>query len=794
MAALRPTRRLALLVLCLAVLFTWSADQRLEAVTPYNEDDVVYMLLTDRFPDGDPSNSDLGDPGGEYQPGNLKWFQGGDWQGVLNKIDYIKNLGVTAVWFSPVQDSEDISRDGGEGGYHTYWPYDFYSTEPHFGTLAKLQELVTAAHNRGINIILDIVPNHTGDYLAPFATAYDPPDFRPAPPFNNPDWYHHNGTIDDWNDQWEVENGDLAGLDDLAQEVAAVEAELKKVYQQWFTQTGSDAARVDAARSMPKWFLQSIEQAIGLPTFGEIFHGDPAYVADYQNYEWGVLDFPLFFAMRDVIAYDKSWTAVGNIFDQDWRYVNPLRLHTFIDNHDRDRFLAHADDNWRRLRLALSFLFSARGIPVIYYGTEQAYYSGGIPQEFQGIATEKNREVLADFNENHILYKHIQRLADLRQRYEPLRRGVQREMWEDDTVYAFSRRVDGTGVEVIAAFSLSWDPQSRTIPLRTESTLAVGTELANLLNTADKVTVQSGGPTGKQMAVSLGAKEAKIYAAGVTETYMPPALNLTTIRVHYNAGQGNSVWLRGDIYPFWWDRGREARWTAGNVWVWETERIAAGQSFQFKPLVNDYTWSVGDNFAATGGTTIDVYPIFRDPADSLTRIRVHYNTGIGKSIYLRGDTSPLSWTSGVQATWTKNNAWTWETTSIPVGQKFEFKALVNDVDWSQGGNFVASGGMTIDIYAAFYTGESERTAETIRVYRDVSPGNSIYVRGSVAPLSWEVGQQATWTPQSIWVWETSQIGESTPFEFKPLINDTAWSLGNNYWSRGGMTVEVYPGF
>lgn len=785
---------MALLLLALLVPLTWSQPHAVEAVTTYNEDDVVYMLLTDRFPDGDPSNSDLGDPGGEYQPGNLKWFQGGDWQGVINSIDYIKNLGVTAVWFSPVHDSEDISRDGGEGGYHAFWPYDFYSTEPHFGTLAKLQELVSTLDTNGLDAILDIVPNHTGDYLAPFATSYDPPDNSPAPPFNNPDWYHHNGTIDDWNDQLEVETGDLAGLDDLAQEVPEVESELHNVYQYWFAQTGADAARVDAARNMPKWFLQSIEQAIGLPTFGEIFHGDPAYVADYQNYEWGVLDFPLFFAMRDVLAYDQSWTKIGGIFDQDWRYPNPLRLHTFIDNHDRDRLLAHADDNWRRLRLALSFIFSARGIPVIYYGTEQAYYSSGIPQEFQGIATEKNREVLTDFDQNHVIYRHIQRLADLRQRYEPLRRGTQREMWEDDSVYSFSRRIDATGAEVIAAFTNSWDSQARTVPLRTESTLAVGTELTNLLNTADKVTVQSGGVTGKQINVTLGSKEAKLYAAGVTEAYAPPALNLTTIRVHYNAGLGNSVWLRGDTYPFWWDRGRKARWTEGDVWVWETERVPVGETFQLKPLINDYTWSVGDNITVTGGSTIDIYPTFRDPTSSLTRIRVHYNTGPGNSLYLRGDTAPLSWTSGVQAAWTKDDAWTWETTSLPVGQKFEFKPLINDSTYSTGSNFVASGGMTIDIYPAFFSGESERTAETIRVYRVLGPGNSIYLRGSVAPLSWTVGQQATWTPQNIWVWETSQIAETSAFEFKPLINDQTWSVGDNYWSRGGMTVEIYPEF
>lgn len=758
----------------------------------YNEDDIVYMLLTDRYPDGDPTNNNQGN--GEYQPGNLKFYQGGDWQGVINKLSYIDNLGVTALWISPVSDDQDVSKDGGEAGYHGYFTYDYYAPNPHFGTLSKLQELVSTAHTYGLDVILDVVPNHTGDYLDPFATQYNPPDFHPASPFDDPNWYHHNGDVTDWNNQWLVENGDIGGLDDLAQEIPAVEQELYNVYQYWFAQTGADAARVDAARSMPKWFLQSFENAIGVPTFGEIFHGDVDYVSDYQNYEWGILDFPLFFEAREVFAHDNSFTRIANILNQDWKYADPNRLHTFIDNHDRDRFLALADDNWRRLRLALSFLLTNRGIPVIYYGTEQAYYGDGLAHEWQGISNEFNRQVLEDFNENHIIYKHIQRLAEIRQNYTALRRGVQREMWLEDTVYAYSRRIDATGEEVITVMTNSWEPQTRTIPLRSESTLAVGTVLTNLLNTTETVTVQAGGVTGKQITVSLDPKEAHVYAAGVTESYTPPTPNVTTIRVHYNAGVGNSIWIRGDTYPFWWDRGRAARWTDGDVWLWETERIPAGQPFEFKPLINDYTWSVGNNYTGLGGQTIDIYPVFRDPTANTTRIRVHYNAGLGNSIYLRGDTLPFSWNQGLLTTWTEGNVWIWETDSISPGAKFEFKPLVNDTTYSLGSNFVATGGSTIDIYPAFYSGESERTTETIRVYYDPGFGNSIYIRGDTAPLSWNVGLQATWTPQHIWVWETSSIDESTSFEFKPLINDTLWANGNNYGMRGGMTIEVYPTF
>ncbi len=781
----------ALAILGLAVSFGAAAliaTGSSSAATPLSEDDVVLQILTDRYPDGDSTNNDTGH--GEYRPGSLKFYQGGDWQGIINKISYLKNLGITAIWISPVSDNEPLSRDGQEAGYHGFYTHDYYATNSHFGTLAKLQELVSTAHANGIKVILDVVPNHTADYLRPFASSYESPTYQPAPPFNNPNWYHHNGDITDWNNQWLVENGDIAGLDDLAQDVPAADAEIKNAYRTWFTNTGADAARVDAARSMPKSFLSSFEQAIGVQTFGEVFHGDVAYVADYQNYEWSVLDFPLFFNARDTFAYDSTFRNIKNILDNDWRYPNPSRLLSFIDNHDRDRFLALADDNYRRLRLAMTFLFTARGIPVVYYGTEQAHYGGGKPTEYQGIATEFNREVQTSWDQNSNLYLWIKRLAQIRSQYAALRRGTMREMWIEDSVYAYSRRVDATGEEAIVAMTNSWDPQTRTIPLRAESTISVGTTLKNLLNTSETVTVTAGGATGKQITVNLGAKDADVYVTGTPAAWTPPATTLTKIRVHWNAGYGNALWLRGSAYPFWWDTGRAMRNLGNDIWEWETERIPSGQTVEVKPLINDYTWSVGSNYVVTGGSTLDIYPSFH--SGSTTRIRVHRDVGAGNSISLRGDTAPLNWTTGAATTWSKLNTWTWETTSIPAGQKFEFKPLINDSQFSLGSNYVGVGGAEIDVYPIFNAGETERNTETLRVV--YSGASSMQVRGSVAPLSWSSGLPMTWTEGNVWVWETTSIGETTNFEWKPLRNGTDWSVGGNYWGRGGQTIEVYPNF
>ena len=85
---------------------------------------------------------------------------------------------------------------------------------------------------------------------------------------------------------------------------------------------------------------------------------------------------------------------------------------------------------------------------------------------------------------------------------------------------------------------------------------------------------------------------------------------LTTIRVHYNTGLANSIWIRGSQYPFWWDDGRSMRWTTGDVWVWETTNIGEGTQFEFKPLKNDTTWSQGNNFWSRGGLTVEIYPSF----------------------------------------------------------------------------------------------------------------------------------------------------------------------------------------
>lgn len=587
---------------------TSDISQYVQSSSVLNENDIIYMVLTDRFYDGDSSNN--GTLNVEYRPGNLKFNQGGDWKGLTEKLDYIKNLGVTAIWISPVSENEPLSRDKSESGYHGYFTHDYNKADPHFGTKEDLIRLVQTAHSKGLKVILDAVPNHTADYLAEGATSYSSDDYQPAAPFNNPAWYHHYGDITDWNDPFQVLNNDLGGLDDLNQDNADAREAIKNAYKTWVQDTGADGVRVDAARSIPKDFLAEFEEYLGVPTFGEIFVGDVDYVSDFQNYEWGVLDFPLFFQAREVFAHDADFSTVKEIFDQDSKYKDPNRLITFIDNHDRDRFLCLADDNFQKMRLALTFLFTVRGIPDIYYGTEQNCYGGGKPTEWAGIANKENREVMPSFSEDGNMYQYIQRLAQLRNNYTCLRTGTQREMWYESNIYAYSRRDDSTGQEIITVINNATSNESRNIPIRAESSLSVGTELTNLLDTSVKATIVSGGVTGKQICVSLPAKTAYVFTADSPAPYTPPERTVTTIRVHYDTGYGNDMYLRGSSYPLWWDSGRKMYNVNSDTWVYEIERIPFGETIEFKPLINDTTWSSGENYVVTGGQTIDIYPNF----------------------------------------------------------------------------------------------------------------------------------------------------------------------------------------
>ena len=193
------------------------------AATGINSSDLIYFLMTDRFSNGDPTNDQ------NVRPADPQAYHGGDFQGIINKLDYIKDLGFTTIWISPVVQNQ-------VGGYHGYWATDFYKTNEHFGSMAELRSLVDQAHAKGIKVIVDLVVNHTGQ-LHPWVGEAQ---------YQN--WFHPRKNIANYSDQREVENGWLASLPDLNQENPEVKQYLINMAKWWIEETGIDGYRLDTVK------------------------------------------------------------------------------------------------------------------------------------------------------------------------------------------------------------------------------------------------------------------------------------------------------------------------------------------------------------------------------------------------------------------------------------------------------------------------------------------------------------------------------------------------------------------
>lgn len=454
------------------------------------KDEIIYFALTDRFCNGDNSNDF------NVDKNNIKAYHGGDLQGLINKLDYIKNLGVTTIWLSPIVDNRDTDFFG-NWGYHGYWAKDLYKVDEHLGDLNKFKQLVNTAHSKGLKILLDIVFNHV-DYDHPIAVG------RHQPGSKYYSWFHHNGDIQDSNNQWWVENGELGGLPDFDQSNPEVVKYLVDFAKWWIKNTGVDGYRIDTVKHVQKDFWKTLtnelHQYAGSNFFllGEVLHGDIGYCSDYAYTGFDSLfDFPLYFVIDRALKYGNSMREFSSVFSQDNRYPDASFLSPFIDNHDVPRFISDPNNLTQlyRFMLAQTLQMTIRGIPTIYYGDEIGLPGGAEP--FNRVDMNWNNP------ENSIVYKHLQNLIKIRKQYKALRHGAQLEMWSDDNVYAFSRLMPDQ--EVIVILNNSIGNIHRTIPLRVESQLQNGTQLINLLK-GDTITINN-----RSIDVSLDMNSAKIY-------------------------------------------------------------------------------------------------------------------------------------------------------------------------------------------------------------------------------------------------------------------------------------------
>jgi glycosidase len=505
----------------------------------------IYQIITDRFYDGDPSNDNAD---GNYRPAGHRGtsVHGGDFKGIEDKLDYIKSLGATAIWISPVVLNA-------EGEFHGYAGRDFYKVDPHWGTMADLQHLVRAAHARGILVIDNIVVNHGGNLVDSGDPGYPnfkyPPDgyhlrFRDPdkqypPPFNlspeNPsltNLFHNNGEIQDYDDTTQLELGELSGLDDFRTETPYVRTQMIKIYEYWIKEAGFDAFRIDTVKHVEMGFWQQWCPAIhafaaanGKPDFfmfGEVPHPSDAKVGSYTGTMGGgpykldsVLDYTLYFKINPVFA--EATGSVRHLAEHDhavdanYDPTSRNQLVTFLDNHDQPRFLSVPGATTNRLEVALVFLYTSRGIPCLYYGTEQAFNGAKDPWDREDMFAgqfEWGPSLGDNFNMTHPLYKFVAMLNNFRRLYPALQMGVQSNLWSNPHgpgLFAYTRRL-GTQ-EVFVVFNTAQTNQ--TLPT-CQMNYPRGTKLVNLLDENEMFKLRSGGKT---PPIIVQGTSAKIFVA-----------------------------------------------------------------------------------------------------------------------------------------------------------------------------------------------------------------------------------------------------------------------------------------
>jgi glycosidase len=319
----------------------------------------IYFVMVDRFANGDPTND------GDADPKDPAAFQGGDLKGLIDRLDELKSLGVETVWLSPIFQMR-TEKFHGHGAFHGYWVEDLMQVEPRFGDTALLRRLSDQLHARGMKLVLDMVLNHVG------------PDTRLVT--EKPQWFNKRGPLTDWENPVHLEHHDVHGLPDLAVEKEEVYAFLLRASQHWIREVRPDGFRLDAVKHMPASFWRRYNadiKAFAGPDFlllGEMLDGDPRVIA--RTWEAGrfdaLFDFPLHFAVNDVVCRGEAATKLGAVLSADRTYPDAFGLVTLPDNHDLPRLWNVCGQDPERVKRALLLTLTARGTPSLTWGTEAA--------------------------------------------------------------------------------------------------------------------------------------------------------------------------------------------------------------------------------------------------------------------------------------------------------------------------------------------------------------------------------------------------------------------------------------
>jgi len=436
----------------------------------FGPNDVVYLIMPDRFANGDTTNDSPAKSPGLIDRSKGRYYHGGDLAGVRQRLPYLKSLGVTAIWLNPIYDNNDRlnERETYDGqaitDYHGYGAVDFYAVDEHLGTLAEFRQLVDDAHRSGIKIILDMVANHAGPYH---------PWVNDSP---TPTWFHGTAakhlantwqvwTLADPYSTPAMREATLDGwfidiLPDLNQSDPEVARYINQNTLWWAGVSGIDGIRQDTWPYVPRAFWRDWMTAIkreypSMTVVGEVFDGDPSLVSFFQGGRRGwdgidtrvdaLFDFPLLFPLRRAFAEGKSLREVAQMLSRDHLYPNASALMTFLGNHDVGRFMNEAGATIDGLKLAYTFLLTVRGTPLLYYGDEIAMPGGGDPdnrRDFPGGWRSDPRnafEASGRTEQQEAVWSHVQRLLELRAERSDLRTARMEHLQAGEQSFVYRR-------------------------------------------------------------------------------------------------------------------------------------------------------------------------------------------------------------------------------------------------------------------------------------------------------------------------------------------------------------------
>ena len=450
----------------------------------------MYLIMPDRFANGAEDNDDVD---GMLESGvdraEMYRRHGGDLRGVTSRLDYLGDLGVGAIWLTPV-----VENDLSKTSYHGYACTDSYRVDPRLGTLEDYKDLAEEAHKRGIRVVHDWVPNHWGLNHRLLTHPVDSNwvhnwegEFDESKRTN----YRSGVVVDPHRQAADVDRFNNGWFDRMMPDMNQMNPDLQRYMGTnmlwWMAEVGIDGLRIDTYTYGQQDAMAAMTKRIS-KAFPECFMFSEAWVygtakqaalIEGTGFGWGgvtgldgAVDFAWHFAMQEAVHQGEGWErgigAVYEVLADDFLYPDPNRLVTFLDNHDTHRWIAEAGGNVDKAKAGLAMLLMGRGMPCLYYGTELGFDTrcepdGKVRQDMPGGWPDDPRNAFdanARTPKEQMWFNHIQGLLSVRRDYSGAFRGDMEHFFPKQGVYGFARSEDNSRIVTLANAA----SERRTLP------------------------------------------------------------------------------------------------------------------------------------------------------------------------------------------------------------------------------------------------------------------------------------------------------------------------------------------